>query len=153
MRISAHKRCGWLDRQKSVGLIKCYACRRHITAIAPAEISASFPRQRQLKKNTPPHDDVTTKIAGDRAPENVQIVHGPCTAAKATCFCPVRVNSPHKPQRGLRPFSAGLVRKRTQIQLSDASRIAVALERLCDCSKLFTVLVDAGRIFDRRNIT
>jgi len=52
MRISAHKRCGWLDRQKSeVGLMKYHACRRHVAAIAPAEISASLPRQRQLRKD------------------------------------------------------------------------------------------------------
>jgi hypothetical protein len=46
-----------------------------VAAIAPAEISASFPRQRQLKKNTPLYDDVTTTIDGDRAPESVQIGH------------------------------------------------------------------------------
>ena len=36
-----------LNRQKSeVGLMKYYACRRHVAAIAPAEISASLSRVR-----------------------------------------------------------------------------------------------------------
>src|SRR5262249_42041157 len=55
MRLSAHKRCGWLDRQKSEVGWRYHACRRHAAAIAPAEISASLPRQRQHAKDcTPP---------------------------------------------------------------------------------------------------
>jgi hypothetical protein len=94
MRISAHKRCGWLDRQKSeVGLISVMPA-DGTSLPSPPRKSRHPSRVRCSWKNTPLYDDVTTTIGRDRAPESVQIghfAHGPCTAAKAIRFCPVGV--------------------------------------------------------------
>src|SRR5215467_9414751 len=51
MRISAHKRCGWLDQQKSeVGLMKYHACRRHARYRHPCGNLGILPASESARK-------------------------------------------------------------------------------------------------------